>query len=422
MPTTNTEAPNTLISNQTLNILDLVCEGIISGFTYKSATYTGDPLMSTFYNDVQVRNLDGSYNYNVSGAGFSFQYMLGTSTQTGIPGFQKVETVIPLGANTLVSNPLPGAGPYKTVVAGFNTQMYPDVDSVKVTMRVPALFSQDDQGNTNGYNVGYAIDVALNDGNFTTMVTDTFNGKCTVPYLRDHVIVLPKTTPAGTYYAWKVRVRRTTTDIQSIRTQNAIYVDSMSLISSSLYAYPNSVMVATEISANQFSDIPARAYDIYGTLVSVPNGYTPTTYDLSGNFLAAATYPNVWTGDFKQNVWTDNPAWIFYDLLTNPVHGLGDYISSGAVDKWTLYQLAQYCDQLVDNGARISLRHSAACSTTRMARSIRLAPTISKVRSTSSTTRTWSTAPFPIRTRPMRRARRSRWSSIQIRRTAGGTT
>ncbi len=351
MATVNTEAPNTLLSNTTLNILDLVCEGPISGFTYKSIPFTGDPLMSTVYNDVPVRNIDGSYNYNVSGAGFSFQYMLGTSTQTGIPMFQKVESVIPLGANTLVSNPLPGAGPYKTVVAGFNTQMYPDVDSVKVTMRVPALFSQDDNGNTNGYNVGYAIDVALNDGPFTTMVDTSFNGKCTVPYLRDHVIVLPKTTPPGTYYAWKVRVRRTTTDIQSIRTQNAIYVDSMSLISSSLYAYPNSVMVATEISANQFSDIPARAYEVYGTLVNVPNGYTPTTYDLSGNFLAPAVYPTVWTGDFKGGVWTDNPAWIFYDLLTNPVHGLGDYMASGAVDKWTLYQLSQYCDQLVNNGA-----------------------------------------------------------------------
>lgn len=359
----NTEAPNTLLSNTTMRVMDLLCEGPISGFTYKATAWTGDPLLSTYYSDVPVRNLDGSYNYNVSGAGFNFQYMLGTSTQTGIPGFQKVESIIALGANTLVSNPPVGAGPYKTVVAAFNTQMYPDADSVKVTMRVPALFSQDDQGNTNGYNVGYAIDVALNDGPFVTWdaskrafnasatQTDTFNGKCTVPYLRDHVIVLPKTTPAGSYYSWKVRVRRTTTDIQSIRTQNAIYVDNMSLISSSLYAYPNSVMVATEISANQFSDIPARSYDVYGTLVSVPNGYTPTQYDLSGNFLAAATYPTVWTGDFKAPIWTDNPAWIFYDLLTNPVRGLGDYIPSGAVDKWTLYQLAQYCDQLVDNGA-----------------------------------------------------------------------
>jgi predicted phage tail protein len=432
---TNTEAPNTLLSNQSMSVVDLICEGPISGFAYKSIPFTGDALMATYYDDTPVRNIDGSYNYNVSGAGFTFAYMLGNSTQTGIQGFQKVECAIPLGSNTLISNPLPGAGPYKTVVATFNTDMFPDADSVRVTVRVPALFSQDEQGNTNGYVVQYSIDVSVNENPFVTYVNDEINGKCTTPYLRDHTITLPKTAPASTYYSWKVRVRRVSTDIQSIRTQNALFVDSMSVISSSLFAYPNSVIVGTNISANQFSNIPSRAYEIMGMLVNVPNGYTPTRYgnnvpltftrqcdvdsttkhigmttqdvsqlagitagtavagagipagtsvvsindgsvvgggyfftvdkdptatnnnttltftsqSITGNVIPAV-YPTVWTGDFQAGVWTDNPAWIFYDILTDPVHGLGDYINSGSVDKWTLYQIGQYCDQLVDDG------------------------------------------------------------------------
>jgi hypothetical protein len=427
----NQEAPNTLLSNGTLKILDLICEGPISGFVTKNGVYGSDPLVSTYYDDVQVRNLDGSYNYNVTGAGYSFNYTRGYSSQTGIEGFQKVEAVLPLSSNTRIANPPDGAGPFKPVIVAFNSNMFPDSDSIRVTVRVPALMAQDDDNNTNPFEIFYAVDISINNGAFVTVGNEFVRGKCTSAYQKSTQYQLPKTTPPSTFYDWKVRVRRVSQNILSIRTQNEIFVDSISVISTSLYAYPNSALVGTEINADQFSSIPSRAYEIAGLLVSVPSGYTPTQYgydttpfericefdqnnpniglttqsesEMAGivdgititgsgippnttvidvsqeapwafaidtlpletgreipitffptetvQTITPASYPAVWDGTFVTGVWTDNPAWIYYDILTNPVHGLGDYIQSSYVDKWSLYKIAQYCDAMVDDGA-----------------------------------------------------------------------
>lgn len=436
---TNQEAPNTLLSDSTIKILDLLCEGPVLGFVNKNGNLPTDPLMSVYFDDVPLRNQDGSYNYNVSGSGFFFDYTRGFATQSGITGFQKVETVLPLSSNTLISNPVAGQGPYKTVVTSFNTSTYPDADSIKITVRIPALYSQDNNGNTNGYEIGFAVDIALNNGPYvaqspadgeTRTPEILINGKGTTAYLKTFTYVLPKTNESS--YSWRVRVRRTTQDMQTIRVQNAIFVDSISIISTNGYAYPNTVLSAIEIASSQFSSVPTRSYDLFGMLVSVPNGYTPTQYtyestainvdvqvyaasknvavspnvpatldgvypsmvvtgpefdtntvvtevittgplvyfkidkfplaDNPGTYasffqpnseptITPASYPGIWTGDFRTGVWTDNPAWVFYDLVTDPVHGLGDYISTDAVDKWTLYQISQYCDEMVDDGA-----------------------------------------------------------------------
>lgn len=352
-----TEAPNTLLSESVLTILDLLGDGQISGFVVKSGAYGNDPLCSTYYDDVVVRNLDGSYNFNVSGQGYNFNYALGTVSQTGITGFQKVENIIPLSANTRIANPPAGGGPWKPVIASFTSNTYPDADSIKVTVRVPSLLSQDDQGNTNPYSLDYAVDISLNNGPWVQQaevqggpVADiNIVGKCTSPYLKTTVHVLPKTTPASDFYEWKVRVRRTSQNILSLRTQNEIYVDTIAVVSSNLYAYPNSVLVGTKISAAQFANIPSRAYEIMGLMVPVPAGYTPTSYPVTGG-IVPATYPTVWLGNYGAPAWTDNPAFIFNDIVTNPTRGLGEYIPSGAMDKWSLYEIAQYCDQLVDDG------------------------------------------------------------------------
>lgn len=357
----NAESPNTLLSTAQIKILDLLGDGPHYRFRLKSGIYGNDPLCSTYFDDVPVRNLDGSYNYNISGAGFTFDYLLGTSTQTGLTGFQKVESIIPLTANTRVANPPVGAGPWKPVIASFNTNTYPDADTVKVTMRVPAMFAQDDNGNTHPFSVFYETDISVNNGDWVPQIIGVdgngdpstvaeIRGKCTSTYQRTHVFVLPKTTPPASYYEWKVRVRRTSVNILSIKTQNELFVDSMSVVSSNLFAYPNSVVVGMTLSADQFASVPARSYEMEGLMVPLFSGYQPTQYPVTGGIIPAV-YPDVWYGNYTGVGWTDNPALIFNDLLTNPVHGLGDYIPSGAVDKWSLYEIAQYCDQLVDDGA-----------------------------------------------------------------------
>lgn len=424
------EAPNSLIANPSLNILDLLGEGPIQGFVIQSGLYGTDPLTSTFYDNVPVRNLDGSYNFNVSGQGFAVSYTLGTTGQIAMAGFDKVENIIPLSSDTQITNPPVGGGNVKNVTVVFNTSSYPDADSMRVTVRIPALYTVDTNGNTNGFNVAYAINISLNNGPFTQLDAINIQGKCTNPYLYSTTYALPKTTPPASFYQWTVVINKTDQDVDSVSTTNSLYVDSVGVISSSSFNYPNSVLVGTFIQADQFAQIPARSYLMNGLLVNVPSGYTPTQYTSNVTFatqcdmdkgnrnirmnpqnasqmagmaigmpvqgpglpagtvikdyinntgpvfgfgvnqdptsaetnvtltfstngitpITPANYPSIWYGDFQSGIWTDNPAWIFYDILTNSRYGMGDLIQTEYVDKWTMYQIAQYCDQLVDNG------------------------------------------------------------------------
>ena len=115
-------------------------------------------------------------------------------------------------------------------------------------------------------------------------------------------------------------------------------------------------MVYSKFSAEFFQRIPSRAYDTKLLKVKIPNNYDPIlrSYDESSGF---------WDGCFKaEKFWTNNPAWCFYDIITNNRYGLGDYVDSEFVDKWTLYEIAKYCDTLVSDGKgglepRFTLNH-----------------------------------------------------------------
>lgn len=358
-----TEAPNTLISNTRIKVLDLLGEGTHYGFWPQSGISGTNPLCAVYLDDTPILNGDGSPNYNISGQGFRFGYVSGTSGQQPMDGFGKVEALIPLPLNTLVSNPPPNSGYPKPLIASFNTAMYPDAEGIKVTLRVPALFTiNSTNGDTNAYSMFYEIDISLNggpweaqilgtDGNGAPSTVNEIRGKCTSPYYRTLVLPLPKTTPAATSYTWKVRVRRIDVDKLAQSTANSLFVDSIAVISSNTYRYPMSAMAGLEMSADQFGSIPTRAYDVMGTQVLVPLGYTPTQYNSpTYGVITAAVYPSVWNGVFGPRKWTDNPAWIFYDICTNKRYGLGNYIRTEWMDKWTLYQIAQYCDEMVDDG------------------------------------------------------------------------
>lgn len=428
-PRAAVEAPNTLISNTRIKILDLIGEGTQAGLWVQSGVSGSNPLCSMYMNDTPILNGDGSPNFNISGQGFSWGYTSGTSGQTYLSGFEKVEALIPLPVNTRVTFPPENNGFPKPVVVAFNTTMYPDAEGVKVTMRIPQLFVADKtNGDVNQYNIGWLVECQLNGGAWQTLDTQNIVGKCTQPFLKTLVYPLPKTDPASTFYEWKVRIRRTTQMVLSSSTANDLYVDSISVISSNTYTYPMSALVGLSLSADQFDTIPTRAYDVKGIKVLVPEGYTPTRYgesvvvracdydagnkligfttqaaaqtagiyegatvtgpgipngttvvlvDRDGPYLVAvdqeptstqvgqnltftsytpgtidqATYPAVWTGEWAEDrQWTDNPAWIFYDLCTNKRYGLGNYVRPEWIDKWTLYQIAQYCDELVDDG------------------------------------------------------------------------
>jgi predicted phage tail protein len=309
------EAPNTLRSKAIARVIDLISEGEIIGLV--------DGAKSIFFNDTPLQNADGSYNF----AGVSYDFRLGTPTQTHMPGFPGTEAV------TVVETEVLNATPVIRTVADT------DVDAVRVTMRLPQLFSQNtSNGDVNGSSVSIAIDIKTSgapDGTYVNKVTDTITGKTNSPYERSYRIEL-----AGVTGPWDIRFRRITADSVSSALQDKTFWGNLVTIIDNKVSYMDSAVFGVQVDAQTFAgQVPTRAYDIKGRILQVPSNYDPVT----------RIYTGIWDGTF-QLAWTDNPAWVFYDLLTHERYGLGEFIQADAIDKWALYAIAQYCDELVDDG------------------------------------------------------------------------
>ena len=162
---------------------------------------------------------------------------------------------------------------------------------------------------------------------------DIISGKTTTRYRRSYYIPLPEPGP------WDIRVTRNTSSEVDSSVANETWWDSLAEVVESRLSYPNSAVVGLKIDAEQFSDIPTRGYEIFGIKCRVPSNYDPI----------AKTYSGAWNGTFK-TVWTDNPAWVYYDLATNERYGLGKYIDATKIDKWALYEIGKYCDEDVPSG------------------------------------------------------------------------
>ena len=163
--------------------------------------------------------------------------------------------------------------------------------------------------------------------------SDIISGKTTTRYRRSYYLPLPEPGP------WDIRITRNTSSAVDSSVANETWWDSIAEVVESRMSYPNSAIVGLKIDAEQFSDIPNRGYDIFGIKCRVPSNYNPV----------ARTYTGLWNGSFKTE-WTDNPAWVYYDLATTKRYGLGNIIDASKVDKWALYEIAQYCDEDVPSG------------------------------------------------------------------------
>ena len=308
---TPTEAADSLRSISYFRILDLVSEGEIGGLV--------NGLQSVFLDQTPVANADGSLNFQ----GVHLDTRTGSQDQSYIPGYSSVENEITVGTE------LKSTAPWTQALADT------DLSAIRVTLGVPSLQQTNtSNGDIQGYTIQYAIDVQTDAGAFQTVYTNAFTGKSSGPYQRSVRLDLPAATTG-----WTVRIRRLTPNKNSATVADTMTVVSYTEIIDAKLRYPNSAYVAISGDASQFSNIPARAYDLWGRLIQVPSNYNPGT----------RAYTGVWDGSFKI-AWTNNPAWVFYDIVTQNRFGLGDLIDASLVDKWSLYQIAQYCDQLVSDG------------------------------------------------------------------------
>ncbi|RON43554.1 hypothetical protein BK666_21025 [Pseudomonas frederiksbergensis] len=309
-PHSPVESPDSLINTSYANILDAVSEGPIVGLV--------NGAQSIFYNQTSLANSDGSLNFT----GVTWEQRTGEAEQEYIRGFPAVESETSVGVELKFSQ--------SWTQAISNSEL----SAVRVRMGVSTMYTTESDGDTVGYVVNYAIDLSTNNGDYVTVLTQAFDGKTTNGYQRSHRIELPPTDGG-----WQIRIRRLTPDAPNSSIQANTSVVSYTEVIDAKLQYPYTALIGTKIDASQFNSIPERAFHIKGRIIQVPVNYDPVT----------RVYIGAWDGTFKL-AWTDNPAWIYRDLILNDRYGLGAVISDSQVDKWGLYQIAGYCDELVDDG------------------------------------------------------------------------
>ncbi|EPH0513814.1 phage tail protein [Enterobacter kobei] len=310
---TPVEQPDDLLSVAKLKMLIAVSEGEIQGDLIAQ---------NIFLNDTPLANDSGEYNFS----GVKWEFRKGTQDQTYIAGMPQVDNELAVG--TTVTTTAPWTRQFTNL----------SLDAIRIKLSLPVQYLYKDNGDMVGTVTEYAIDLSTDGGAWKTVVNGKFDGKTTTEYQRDHRIDLPKSTSG-----WSVRVRRITADASGSNSKlvNAFKVFSYAEVIDSKLRYPLTALLYVEVDSSQFNgSAPKVTCKIKGKLIKVPDNYDPTT----------RTYSGSWSGGFKM-AWSNNPAWIFYDLVLDEIYGIGTRVDASMVDKWALYSIAQYCDEMVSDGA-----------------------------------------------------------------------
>jgi len=309
------ESPDSLHSTAYARVVDLVSEGEV----YGPAHGLNGALRDVYLDGTPIANEDGSLNFQ----DVAIDFRAGTQTQDPLPGFPASEVT------AAVNVELTAAVPW--VKSFTNVQL----SAVRITLAVNGLsLANTSNGDITGYRVEYRIELSTDGGAYREVLLSAFDGKTSQRYSRSHRIDLPSARSG-----WSIRVVRITANATSNTIGDKTFVDAYTEVVDAKLRYPMSAVVGIKLDASQFQSIPTRAYDWKGRIVRVPSNYNVDDRSYSGT----------WDGTFKL-AWTDNPAWIFFDLVSNDRYGLGERIPAGWLDKWGLYQIGRYCDELVPDG------------------------------------------------------------------------
>lgn len=300
---TPVEAKETSRSKQLVKIVEVISDGEIEGLA--------DGMKSVYFDNTPVQNKDGSYNFN----NVQLEGRVGSQTQDVIAGFNTSEKEVSVGTQVRKNLPIT-----RTITDS-------KVSRLRLTIGVQSLFSQAENGDTSGAKVELVITIG------SQSYPVSINGKYSSQYLQQHTFDNLPQVP------FLVKVERVTDDSKTQRLQNNTVWSSYTEIIDTEFTYPNTALIGVKFDSEYFNNIPSRTYDLLGLKVKVPSNYDTRT----------RKYTGMWDGTFKID-WTDNPAWILYDVVTSKRYGLGNRLGDFGADKWTLYQVAQYCDQLVPDG------------------------------------------------------------------------
>ena len=309
------EAPNSLSSAQSLRIIDAVSEGVVSGFA------NGDdaPFKSVYFDDTPVQNSDGSYNFN----GVTGYFQRGEQDQSYVPGFDASERTVAVSAAVKQNQP---------IVRAVTDEL---VSRLRITVAVERNAQVEDNGDTVPADTLMRVEL-INSNGVQASNQVRFNEKSSGTYYQDVEFDVVPQVP------FNIRVFRISPDSKTDKVSNNTYFSSYVEIVDAKLSYPHTAFAALSIDSAQFGNqIPRRNYLMKGRLVKVPSNYNPETRQYTGG---------TWDGSFK-TAWTNNPAWVFYDVLTQPRFStLARRLNVADIDKWSLYQIGKYCDEPVNDG------------------------------------------------------------------------
>ncbi|WP_151817355.1 host specificity protein J [Acinetobacter ursingii] len=304
-------SPDSAQSKTFIKVLYGLAEGEIEGLA--------NGLQSIYLEETPLQNADGSLNFE----NVKVDFRNGTNDQEYIEGFPAVENEIPIDVELKSSTPW---------VRSFNNL---DLDAVRLRLRWGPLRNQDPTtGDVTGYTIEYAVDLQTDGGAWSEVLRAKISDKTSDNYERPHRIDLPKADSG-----WLVRVRRLTPNSTSEYVSDKMYIAAVTEVIDAKLRYPNTALLGLQYDAETFGNVAKVAMDAKGRILKVPTNYNPVTRQ----------YVGMWDGTFKE-AYSNNPAWIYYDICTVDRYALGDRLTPLMVDKWSLYRLAQYCDQMVPDG------------------------------------------------------------------------
>lgn len=322
------ERADNLFSFSTIKVIDLLGEGEWEGFA------TSDPLESIFLDGIPIKS-NGKANFPKAAIAFRN----GTNNQDPIVSNISARS-IPVGkplfrnaGEAELGGDLSGDNDSEGVSHAIRNT---NVTSVTVGIRALSLKEQviDENGTEiKGRSVQFSIYV-----NGEKKQTNTIEGKSTNGYVREYTVDLGATVELNGEAV--VTIKRDSPDFYGSTRADQINWDYVVEIVEGNLNYPNTVVSSIEVDSRVFTRLPSRSYHVKMTKIKLPSNYNPTTRTYSGD----------WDGTFSSAQWSNNPAWILYDLITNTRYGLGEFVNEANIDKWKLYEISQYCDELIDDG------------------------------------------------------------------------
>jgi len=315
-----TTSPNTLVSLSTARILEVLSEGVVAGM--HTAALGGPFWNSVFLDDTPIQDAAGNFQFNIREGDFRYGY----PSQDPIAGFPISESEYAVGVKTIYLTPI------------VRSLSDPNITSVRYTLEIPALYTQESDGDVIPCSVSYAFDVQIDGGLWTNFVTERVTGKTMSPYFHSVLVYLTADHSAPATTSINIRIIRldfndTTGD------QNDLVWSSYTEVIDGQLSYDDTSVIALTVDAQEFPSLPQRSYLLDGIMVQIPTNYNGRTHGISGD----------WDGSFYIQ-WTNNPAWVLYALITNDRWGVGRDIDASAVDKWSFYEAQQVNDAPCQDG------------------------------------------------------------------------